>query len=201
MGYDVTGDGQGPGPLIERRQILSCWHPAFHPQWFGSPQTIWKIRLSPCPHVDGLHDEDYVDGLLELVDAYLESFPCPLDNCIEAWLFKKLQPSRVFTYGEARVILSYTAKLVLTSMNAKELEILEYLSAWGKAWPALRLDAVWKETEEIPLTGWSMCLSCSWKTGVGLYLLRYAMSAINWRIYDQTEYLKIFLDHSALLVA
>ncbi|MDU3002148.1 MAG: response regulator transcription factor, partial [Streptococcus parasanguinis] len=73
---------------------------------------------------------------------------------IEA-IFKKLQPSRVFTYGEARVDFErYTASIAgqAISMNAKELEILEYLLQHeGKARTRSQiLDAVWKETEEIP---------------------------------------------------
>ena len=79
--------------------------------------------------------------------------PCALLKVrIEAIL--KAPAFRVFTYGEARVDFeSYTASLAgqAISMNAKELEILEYLLQHeGKARTRSQiLDAVWKETEEI----------------------------------------------------
>ena len=92
----------------------------------------------------------------EMADGYLEKpFSLSLLKVRIEAIFKKLQPSRVFTYGEARVDFeSYTASLAgqAISMNAKELEILEYLLQHeGKARTRSQiLDAVWKETEEIP---------------------------------------------------
>ena len=55
--------------------------------------------------------------------------PCPSWRSVSK-LFLKASAFQVFTYGEARVDFeSYTASLAgqTISMNAKELEILEYL--------------------------------------------------------------------------
>lgn len=103
------------------------------------------------------HDEDYkLTAFGELADGYLEKpFSLSLLRVRIEAIFKKFQPSRVFTYGDVRVDFeSYTASLAgqAISMNAKELEILEYLLQHeGKARTRSQiLDAVWKETEEIP---------------------------------------------------
>ena len=103
------------------------------------------------------HDEEYkLTAFGELADGYLEKpFSLSLLKVRIEAIFKKLQPSRVFTYGGVRVDFeSYTASIAgqAISMNAKELEILEYLLQHeGKARTRSQiLDAVWKETEEIP---------------------------------------------------
>ncbi len=71
------------------------------------------------------HDEDYkLTALSWRTATWKNPSPVLLKVRIEA-IFKSLQPSRVFTYGEARVILeSYTASLagLQSSMNAKELK-------------------------------------------------------------------------------
>ena len=119
-------------------------------------KTIRKTSSVPVLMLTAFHDEDYkLTAFGELADGYLEKpSPCHFKGPYRA-NFKKLQPSRVFTYGEARVDFeSYTASLAgqAISMNAKELEILEYLLQHeGKARTRSQiLDAVWKETEEIP---------------------------------------------------
>ena len=67
-------------------------------------------QLGPCPHADGFHDEDYkLTAFGELADGYLEKpFSLSLLKVRIEAIFKKLQPSRVFTYGEARVDLRAT---------------------------------------------------------------------------------------------
>ena len=120
-------------------------------------KTIRKTSSVPVLMLTAFHDEDYkLTAFGELADGYLEKpFSLSLLKVRIEAIFKKLQPSRVFTYGEARVDFeSYTASLAgqAISMNAKELEILEYLLQHeGKARTRSQiLDAVWKETEEIP---------------------------------------------------
>ena len=120
-------------------------------------KTIRKTSSVPVLMLTAFHDEDYkLTAFGELADGYLEKpFSLSLLKVRIEAIFKKLQPSRVFTYGEARVDFeSYTASIAgqAISMNAKELEILEYLLQHeGKARTRSQiLDAVWKETEEIP---------------------------------------------------
>ena len=120
-------------------------------------KAIRKTSSVPVLMLTAFHDEDYkLTAFGELADGYLEKpFSLSLLKVRIEAIFKKLQPSRVFTYGEARVDFeSYTASLAgqAISMNAKELEILEYLLQHeGKARTRSQiLDAVWKETEEIP---------------------------------------------------
>ena len=117
-------------------------------------KTIRKTSSVPVLMLTAFHDEDYkLTAFGELADGYLEKpFSLSLLRVRIEAIFKKLQPSRVFTYGDVRVDFeSYTASLAI-SMNAKELEILEYLLQHeGKARTRSQiLDAVWKETEEIP---------------------------------------------------
>ena len=118
---------------------------------------IRKTSQVPVLMLTAFQDEEYkMSAFASLADGYLEKpFSLSLLKVRIEAIFKKLQPSRVFTYGEARVDFeSYTASLAgqAISMNAKELEILEYLLQHeGKARTRSQiLDAVWKETEEIP---------------------------------------------------
>ena len=160
-GYEVFEAGRwagGPGPLSQRDAGSGlAGYPAPCPQWLGSAQDHPEDQLSPSLMLTAFHDEDYkLTAFGEMADGYLEKpFSLSLLKVRIEAIFKKLQPSRVFTYGEARVDFeSYTASLAgqAISMNAKELEILEYLLQHeGKARTRSQiLDAVWKETEEIP---------------------------------------------------
>ena len=87
-------------------------------------KTIRKTSLVPVLMLTAFHDEDYkLTAFGELADGYLEKpFSLSLLKVRIEAIFKKLQPSRVFTYGEARVDFeSYTASLAgqAISMNAK----------------------------------------------------------------------------------
>ena len=120
-------------------------------------KTIRKTSSVPVLMLTAFHDEDYkLTAFGEFADGYLEKpFSLSLLRVRIEAIFKKLQPSRVFTYGDVWVDFeSYTASQAgqAISMNAKELEILEYLLRHeGKARTRSQiLDAVWKETEEIP---------------------------------------------------
>lgn len=160
-GYEVfeAGDGQEALDLFHREApdlvLLDIQLPILN--GLEVLKTIRKTSSVPVLMLTAFHDEDYkLTAFGELADGYLEKpFSLSLLKVRIEAIFKKLQPSRVFTYGEARVDFeSYTASLAgqAISMNAKELEILEYLLQHeGKARTRSQiLDAVWKETEEIP---------------------------------------------------
>ena len=160
-GYEVfeAGDGQEALDLFHKEAadlvLLDIQLPILN--GLEVLKTIRKTSSVPVLMLTAFHDEDYkLTAFGELADGYLEKpFSLSLLKVRIEAIFKKLQPSRVFTYGEARVDFeSYTASLAgqAISMNAKELEILEYLLQHeGKARTRSQiLDAVWKETEEIP---------------------------------------------------
>ena len=68
-------------------------------------KTIRKTSSVPVLMLTAFHDEDYkLTAFGELADGYLEKpFSLSLLKVRIEAIFKKLQPSRVFTYGEARV--------------------------------------------------------------------------------------------------
>jgi len=154
-GYEVfeAGDGQEALDLFHRETpdlvLLDIQLPILN--GLEVLKTIRKTSSVPVLMLTAFHDEDYkLTAFGELADGYLEKpFSLSLLKVRIEAIFKKLQPSRVLVDFE-----SYTASIAgqAISMNAKELEILEYLLQHeGKARTRSQiLDAVWKETEEIP---------------------------------------------------
>ena len=135
-GYEVfeAGDGQEALDLFHREApdlvLLDIQLPILN--GLEVLKTIRKTSSVPVLMLTAFHDEDYkLTAFGELADGYLEKpFSLSLLRVRIEAIFKKLQPSRVFTYGDVRVDFeSYTASLAgqAISMNAKELEILEYL--------------------------------------------------------------------------
>ena len=119
---------------------------------------IRKTSQVPVLMLTAFQDEEYkMSAFASLADGYLEKpFSLSLLKVRVDAIFKRYYDTgRIFSYKDARVDFeSYTASLAgqAISMNAKELEILEYLLQHeGKARTRSQiLDAVWKETEEIP---------------------------------------------------
>ena len=158
-GYEIfeAGDGQEALDLFHKKApdlvLLDIQLPILN--GLEVLKTIRKTSSVPVLMLTAFHDEDYkLTAFGELADGYLEKpFLSLLKVRIEAILKVPTFPD--FTYGDVRVDFeSYTASLAgqAISMNAKELEILEYLLQHeGKARTRSQiLDAVWKETEEIP---------------------------------------------------
>ena len=102
-------------------------------------------------------EECKIDAFTHLADGYMEkSFSLPLLKArIDSLIQKSYGQMDKFLYKNVEVDFSgYTAKLdgKPVDMNAKEVEILKYLSEnEGRALSRTQiLDHVWKETEEIP---------------------------------------------------
>ena len=159
-GYEVfeAGDGQEALDLFHREApdlvLLDIQLPILN--GLEVLKTIRKTSSVPVLMLTAFHDEDYkLTAFGELADGYLEKpFSLSLLKVrIEAIFKSSSLPGS--SPMEARVDFeSYTASIAgqAISMNAKELEILEYLLQHeGKARTRSQiLDAVWKETEEIP---------------------------------------------------
>ena len=135
-GYEVfeAGDGQEALDLFHREApdlvLLDIQLPILN--GLEVLKTIRKTSSVPVLMLTAFHDEDYkLTAFGEMADGYLEKpFSLSLLKVRIEAIFKKLQPSRVFTYGEARVDFeSYSASLAgeEVAINAKELEILDYL--------------------------------------------------------------------------
>ena len=102
-------------------------------------------------------EECKIDAFTHLADGYMEKpFSLPLLKArIDSLIQKSYGQMDKFLYKNVEVDFSgYTAKLdgKPVDMNAKEVEILKYLSEnEGRALSRTQiLDHVWKETEEIP---------------------------------------------------
>ena len=121
-------------------------------------KEIRKKSKLPVLILTAFSDEEYkIDAFTSLADGYMEKpFSLPLLKArIDSLIQKNYGQTDKFLYKNVEVDFSgYTAKLdgKPVDMNAKEVEILKYLSEnEGRALSRTQiLDHVWKETEEIP---------------------------------------------------
>ena len=124
-------------------------------------EVLKEIRRQsklPVLILTAFSDEEYkIDAFTSLADGYMEKpFSLPLLKArIDSLIQKSYGQTDKFLYKNVEVDFSgYTAKLdgKPVDMNAKEVEILKYLSEnEGRALSRTQiLDHVWKETEEIP---------------------------------------------------
>ena len=124
-------------------------------------EVLKEIRRQsklPVLILTAFSDEEYkIDAFTSLADGYMEKpFSLPLLKArIDSLMQKNYGQAEKFFYKNVEVDFSgYTAKLdgKPVDMNAKEVEILKYLSEnEGRALSRTQiLDHVWKETEEIP---------------------------------------------------
>lgn len=121
-------------------------------------KEIRKQSMLPVLILTAFSDEEYkIEAFTGLADGYMEKpFSLPLLKArIDSLIQKNYGQAERFSYKNVEVDFSgYTAKLdgQPVDINAKEVEILKYLSEnEGLALSRAQiLDHVWKETEEIP---------------------------------------------------
>ena len=124
-------------------------------------EVLSKIRKSsqvPVLMLTAFQDEEYkMSAFAALADGYLEKpFSLSLLKVRVDAIFKRYYDTgRIFTYRETQVDFdSYSAKVAgqEVAVNAKELEILDYLvKNEGRALTRSQIiDAVWKMTDEVP---------------------------------------------------
>ena len=124
-------------------------------------EVLSEIRKSsqvPVLMLTAFQDEEYkMSAFAALADGYLEKpFSLSLLKVRVDAIFKRYYDTgRIFTYKDTEVDFdSYSAKVAgqEVAVNAKELEILDYLARnEGRALTRSQIiDAVWKMTDEIP---------------------------------------------------
>ena len=124
-------------------------------------EVLSEIRKSsqvPVLMLTAFQDEEYkMSAFAALADGYLEKpFSLSLLKVRVDAIFKRYYDvSRIFTYGDTQVDFdSYSAKVAgqEVAVNAKELEILDYLvKNEGRALTRSQIiDAVWKMTDDVP---------------------------------------------------
>lgn len=124
-------------------------------------EVLSEIRKSsqvPVLMLTAFQDEEYkMSAFAALADGYLEKpFSLSLLKVRVDAIFKRYYDTgRIFTYGDTQVDFdSYSAKVAgqEVAVNAKELEILDYLVRnEGRALTRSQIiDAVWKMTDEVP---------------------------------------------------
>lgn len=124
-------------------------------------KVLSEIRKSsqvPVLMLTAFQDEEYkMSAFAALADGYLEKpFSLSLLKVRVDAIFKRYYDTgRIFTYRDTEVDFdSYSAKVAgqEVAVNAKELEILDYLvKNEGKALTRSQIiDAVWKVTDEVP---------------------------------------------------
>ena len=124
-------------------------------------EVLSEIRKSsqvPVLMLTAFQDEEYkMSAFAALADGYLEKpFSLSLLKVRVDAIFKRYYDTgRIFTYGDTQVDFdSYSAKVAgqEVAVNAKELEILDYLAKnEGRALTRSQIiDAVWKMTDEVP---------------------------------------------------
>ena len=119
---------------------------------------IRKRSQVPVLMLTAFQDEEYkMSAFAALADGYLEKpFSLSLLKVRVDAIFKRYYDTgRIFTYGDTQVDFdSYSAKVAgqEVAVNAKELEILDYLvKNEGRALTRSQIiDAVWKMTDEVP---------------------------------------------------
>lgn len=124
-------------------------------------EVLSEIRKSsqvPVLMLTAFQDEEYkMSAFAALADGYLEKpFSLSLLKVRVDAIFKRhYDTGRIFTYRDTEVAFdSYSAKVAgqEVAVNAKELEILDYLvKNEGRALTRSQIiDAVWKMTDEVP---------------------------------------------------
>lgn len=124
-------------------------------------EVLSEIRKSsqvPVLMLTAFQDEEYkMSAFAALADGYLEKpFSLSLLKVRVDAIFKRYYDNgRIFTYRDTEVDFdSYSAKVAgqEVAVNAKELEILDYLVRnEGRALTRSQIiDAVWKMTDEVP---------------------------------------------------
>ena len=124
-------------------------------------EVLSEIRKSsqvPVLMLTAFQDEEYkMSAFAALADGYLEKpFSLSLLKVRVDAIFKRYYDTgRIFIYGDTQVDFdSYSAKVAgqEVAVNAKELEILDYLvKNEGRALTRSQIiDAVWKMTDEVP---------------------------------------------------
>ena len=124
-------------------------------------EVLSEIRKSsqvPVLMLTAFQDEEYkMSAFAAFADGYLEKpFSLSLLKVRVDAIFKRYYDTgRIFTYGDTQVDFdSYSAKVAgqEVAVNAKELEILDYLvKNEGRALTRAQIiDAVWKTTDEVP---------------------------------------------------
>jgi len=124
-------------------------------------EVLSEIRKSsqvPVLMLTAFQDEEYkMSAFAALADGYLEKpFSLSLLKVRVDAIFKRYYDTgRIFTYRDTQVDFdSYSAKVAgqEVAVNAKELEILDYLvKNEGRALTRSQIiDAVWKMTDEVP---------------------------------------------------
>ena len=124
-------------------------------------EVLSEIRKSsqvPVLMLTAFQDEEYkMSAFAALADGYLEKpFSLSLLKVRVDAIFKRYYDTgRIFTYKDTEVAFdSYSAKVSgqEVAVNAKELEILDYLvKNEGRALTRSQIiDAVWKVTDEVP---------------------------------------------------
>ena len=124
-------------------------------------KVLSEIRKSsqvPVLMLTAFQDEEYkMNAFAALADGYLEKpFSLSLLKVRVDAIFKRYYDTgRIFTYRDTQVDFdSYSAKVAgqEVAVNAKELEILDYLvKNEGRALTRSQIiDAVWKMTDEVP---------------------------------------------------
>lgn len=124
-------------------------------------EVLSEIRKSsqvPVLMLTAFQDEEYkMSAFAALADGYLEKpFSLSLLKVRVDAIFKRYYDTgRIFTYRDTEVDFdSYSAKVAgqEVAVNAKELEILNYLAKnEGRALTRSQIiDAVWKVTDEVP---------------------------------------------------
>ena len=119
---------------------------------------IRKNSQVPVLMLTAFQDEEYkMSAFAALADGYLEKpFSLSLLKVRVDAIFKRYYDTgRIFTYRDTEVDFdSYSAKVAgqEVAVNAKELEILDYLAKnEGRALTRSQIiDAVWKTTDEVP---------------------------------------------------
>ena len=119
---------------------------------------IRKTSQVPVLMLTAFQDEEYkMSAFAALADGYLEKpFSLSLLKVRVDAIFKRhYDTGRIFTYRDTEVDFdSYSAKVAgqEVAVNAKELEILDYLAKnEGRALTRSQIiDAVWKMTDEVP---------------------------------------------------
>ena len=124
-------------------------------------EVLSEIRKSsqvPVLMLTAFQDEEYkMSAFAALADGYLEKpFSLSLLKVRVDAIFKRYYDTgRIFTYKDTEVAFdSYSAKVAgqEVAVNAKELEILDYLAKnEGRALTRSQIiDAVWKTIDEVP---------------------------------------------------
>lgn len=161
FGYTILEAGDGREALSKFNKEIHLVILDIQISFVNGLEVLKEIRRQsklPVLILTAFSDEEYkIDAFTSLADGYMEKpFSLPLLKArIDSLIQKNYGQTDKFLYKNVEVDFSgYTAKLdgKPVDMNAKEVEILKYLSEnEGRALSRTQiLDHVWKETEEIP---------------------------------------------------